>query len=71
MYDALIRLVILLSIIFGWIAVIGGTIYLVIAVFKLPLLVSASVILGWSFFVYSVLAFVGHVSPEREGHRHE
>ena len=71
MYDALIRLAILLSIIFGWIAVIGGTIYLVIAVFKLPLFVSASVILGWSFFVYSVLAFVGNVSAERQGHRHE
>ncbi len=71
MYDALIRLAILLSIIFCWLAVIGGTIYLVIAVFKLPLLVIVSVIVGWSFFVYSVLAFVGHVSAVREGRRHE
>ena len=70
MYDALIRLAILLSIIFGWVALIGGTIYLVIAVFKLPFPVIASVILAWSFFVYSVLAFVGHVSAVR-GHRHE
>jgi hypothetical protein len=40
-------------------------------VFKLPLLVIVSVIVGWSFFVYSVLAFVGHVSAVREGRRHE
>jgi uncharacterized PurR-regulated membrane protein YhhQ (DUF165 family) len=71
MYDALIRLAILFSIIFAWVAVIGGAIYLVAAVFKLPLLVTLSVILGWGVFIYSVLFFVGNVTPERVGHRHE
>jgi hypothetical protein len=51
--------------------VIGGTIYLVIAVFKLPLLAIVSVILGWGFLVTSFLFFVGKMSPAREYRRYE
>jgi len=66
MYDAVIRLVILLGIFFGCLAMIEESIYLAIAVFKVPLLVILPVGLVASFLV-----FVGKMSPVREGHRYE
>jgi hypothetical protein len=66
MYDAVIRLTILLGILFGCLGMIGAEIYLAIAVFKLPLL--AIVPLG---LVAIFLLFVGQMSPVREGRRYE
>jgi hypothetical protein len=66
MCDAAIRLAVLLSIFFGCLAMIEESIYLAIAVFKVPLLVIVPVGLVTSFLV-----FVGKMSPVREGHRYE
>jgi hypothetical protein len=66
MSDAVIRLVILLGIFFGCLGIIEESIYLAIAVFKVPLLVIVP--LG---LVASFLVFVGKMSPAREGHRYE
>ena len=66
MYDAVIRLVVLLVIVFGCLAMIGAEIYLSIAVFKLPLLAIVPVGLVASF-----LLFVGQMSPARQRRRYE
>ena len=66
MCDAAIRLAILLGIFFGCLAMIEESIYLAIAVFKVPLLVIVPVGL-----VVSFLVFVGEMSPVRKGHRYE
>ena len=66
MGDVVIRLAILLGIFFGCLAVIEESIYLAIAVFKVPLLVIVPVGLVAGFLV-----FVGKMSPVREGRRYE
>jgi hypothetical protein len=66
MGDVVIRLAILLGIFFGCLAMIEESIYLAIAVFKIPLL--GIVPIG---LVVSFLIFVGKMSPTRQGHRYE
>jgi hypothetical protein len=66
MCDAGIRLAILLGIFFGCLGMIEESIYLAIAVFKVPLLVIVPVGLVASF-----LDFVGKMSPVRQGHHYE
>ncbi len=66
MNDAVLRLAILLAIFLGCLGVIEESIYLAIAVFKVPLLAVVPVGLVAVFLI-----FVGKMSPRREGHRHE
>jgi hypothetical protein len=71
MSDTVIRLALLLGIFFGSLSMIGGAVFLAIAVFKVPLVVIALVGLAASFLVAIFLGFVGQMSPVREGHRYE
>ncbi|WP_294538942.1 hypothetical protein [uncultured Rhodoblastus sp.] len=71
MSDIVIRLAILLGVCFGFLAALGESAYLAIAVFKLPLLVIVLAGLIASFLAVSFLFFVGNVSPVREGRRYE
>jgi hypothetical protein len=71
MSDIVIRLAMLLGVLFGWLAIIGAATYLAIAVIKIPLLVIVLVGLVASVLATSFLAFVGAMSPAREGHLYE
>jgi hypothetical protein len=64
-------LALVLGAVFGCLAMIGASTFLAIAVFKAPLFVIVLVGLVCAVFGASFLAFVGEMSPVREGHRYE